>query len=160
MLEPTIPPPIMATSAVRMMLAIVNGCVVTGLRPVLSGQPPAPTQAGPDRAQTFSPTQDVAAVMATRPITMMTYQPKTTAKAVPRLTLLMQLMPMAVRTNDQMVITSSGDKSARRTAEPLGSMKYPGLVARGFWMLKPSVLTPANIDKIASSARSSSGSLV
>ncbi len=54
------------------------------------------------------------------------------ANAVPRFTLVIQVIPMATRINVQIVMISSGVSSARSTAEPPGSMKYPGLVANGF----------------------------
>src|SRR5208337_2355419 len=99
MLEPTIPPPMRTTSAVCMS--------VVRFRDAL---------------------QEVAAARATLANTTTANHPNTTANAVPRLTLLMQVIPMAVRTKVQMVTTSNGVSSARSTAEPLGSMKYPGLV--------------------------------
>ena len=76
--------------------------------------------------------QEVAAARATLTNTTTANHPNTTANAVPRLTLLMQVIPMAVRIKDQMVRTSNGVSKARSTGEPSGPMKYPGLVATGF----------------------------
>src|SRR5208283_290075 len=104
--------------------------------------------------------QEVAAAIATLANTTMANQPNTTAYAVPRLTLLMQVMPMAVRIKVQILKTSNGVSKARSTAEPSGPMKYPALVATGLSMMNPSPLTPARSDSIANSVVSSSGSLV
>src|ERR1022692_98831 len=76
--------------------------------------------------------QENAAVKPT-PITINTRnQPKTTAKAVPVLTLLMQVMPIAAITRVQIVKTSNDLSNAFSTGEVAGSTKYPGLVATGF----------------------------
>src|ERR1039458_1080924 len=107
---------------------------------------------------TFFTAQEVATASAILPNTTTANQPNTTAKAVPRFTLLMQVMPMAVSTNVQMVKTSNGDSSARNTGEPSGPIKYPRLVATGFSMLNASPLTPATSDSIASTVVSSIGS--
>src|SRR5271170_7578560 len=95
--------------------------------------------------------QEVSAARATLNNTTAANHPKTTAYAVPRLTLLMQVMPMAVRIKLQMPSASNGVSRARSTGEPSGPMKYPRLVATGFSMLNPSLLTPAKSDAIASS---------
>src|SRR5208282_221961 len=109
---------------------------------------------------TFVTAQEVATARATLPRTTTANHPKTTANAVPRLTLLMQVMPMAVNTNVQIVKTSNGESSARSTGEPSVPIKYPALVATGFSMLNASPLTPATSDSIASSVVSSIGSRV
>src|SRR5260370_42467403 len=109
---------------------------------------------------TFVTAHEVAAASATLTRTTTANQPNTTANAVPRLTLLMQEMPMAVRTRLQSERTSNGVSSERSTAEPSGPMKYPGLVATGFCRLNPSPLTPASSDTMASSGDSTCGSRV
>jgi len=52
--------------------------------------------------------QEVPAARATLANTTTADHPNTTANAVPRLTLLMHVMPIAVSTNVQMVMTSNG----------------------------------------------------
>src|SRR5271157_1502721 len=86
-------------------------------------------------------------------------QPKTTANAVPVLTLLMQVMPIAASTRAQMVKMSSLVSRLYSTGEAAGSMKYPGLVATGFWNVNALLLTPTKSDRIASSGLSNSGKL-
>src|ERR1700730_2874420 len=99
----------------------------------------------------FDDRQANAAATATPISTTTAYQPNTMANAVPRLTLLMQVMPIAVRTRVQMVKMSNDVSRLASAGWAARSTKYPGLVATGFWKVNPSLLTPASSDKIASS---------
>src|ERR1700690_3040196 len=137
MLEPTIPPPMITTSAECTSHVYVD-CVL----------------------RCRDEFQEVIAASATRASTTTANHPNTTANAVPRLTLLMQAMPIAVRDRVQRLKTSKGVSNARSTGEPSGPIKYPGLVAAAFSMLNPSPLTPASSDTIPSIVPNSCGSLV
>jgi len=73
--------------------------------------------------------QENAAVKPTPISTTKANQPNTTANAVPVLTLLIQVIPIAAKIMVQMANTSNGDKKLYRTGFAAGSTKYPGLVA-------------------------------